>query len=115
MDAIEFCKIAVAALEEKKAENVEVIDIREISPIADYFIIANGANQNQLQALQDAAEEALYKAGLPLRQIEGNRKSTWILMDYGDIILHLFSREDRLFYDLERIWRDGKTMDKDAL
>lgn len=111
MEAAEFCKIAVAALEDRKAEDVKVIDIREISPIADFFIIANGTNQNQIQAMRDAADEALYKAGLTVKQVEGNQNSTWILMDYGDIIIHIFSKEDRLFYDLERIWRDGKEID----
>lgn len=111
MTSFEYCKLAVEALEDRKAEDVTVIDIRGISPIADYFIVANGTNQNQIQAMQDAAEEALYKAGLKPKQIEGNKNSTWILMDYGDIILHIFSKEDRLFYDLERIWRDGKVID----
>ena len=96
---------------DRKAEDVTVIDISEISPIADYFIIANGTNQNQLQAMRDAADEALYKAGVKVQQIEGNQSSTWILMDYGDIIIHIFSKEDRLFYDLERTWRDGKVVD----
>lgn len=115
MEATEFCKIAVAALEDRKAEDVKVIDIREISPIADFFIIANGTNQNQIQAMRDAADEALYKAGLTVKQVEGNQNSTWILMDYGDIIIHIFSKEDRLFYDLERIWRDGKEIDINEL
>jgi ribosome-associated protein len=111
MNTAELCKIAVEALEDRKAEDVKVIDIREISPIADYFIIANGTNQNQIQAMRDAADEALYKAGLTVKQVEGNQNSTWILMDYGDIIIHIFSKEDRLFYDLERVWRDGKEID----
>lgn len=111
MTAKELTKLAVAALEDRKAEDVTVIDISEISPIADYFIIANGTNQNQLQAMRDAADEALYKAGVKVQQIEGNQSSTWILMDYGDIIIHIFSKEDRLFYDLERTWRDGKVVD----
>lgn len=111
MTSKELTKLAVAALEDRKAEDVTVIDISEISPIADYFIIANGTNQNQLQAMRDAADEALYKAGVKVQQIEGNQSSTWILMDYGDIIIHIFSKEDRLFYDLERIWRDGKVVD----
>lgn len=115
MTSIELCKIAVAALEDRKAEDVKVIDIREISPVADFFIIADGSNQNQLQAMRDAADEALYKAGLKVKQVEGNQSSTWILMDYGDIIIHIFSKEDRLFYDLERIWRDGKIVDKNEL
>lgn len=107
MEAREAAKIACTALEEKKGEDVKVIDIRTISVIADYFILADGENQNQLQAMQDAVDEALTKAGIHAKQIEGNRNSTWILMDYGDIIVHIFSKEDRLFYDLERIWRDG--------
>ena len=111
MTSQEYCKIAVAALEDRKAEDVKIIDIREISPVADYFVIADGTNQNQIQAMRDACEEALYNAGLKTKQIEGNSSSTWILMDYGDIIVHIFSKEDRLFYDLERIWRDGKIVD----
>lgn len=111
MTSLEYCKIAVAALEDRKAEDVKVIDIREVSTIADFFVIADGTNPNQIQAMRDAADEALYKAGLKAKQVEGNRDSTWILMDYGDIIVHIFSKEDRLFYDLERIWRDGKVID----
>lgn len=115
MTSAEYCKIAVKALEYKKAEDVKVIDIREISPIADFFIIADGMNQNQIQAMRDAVDEALYKADLKVRQVEGNRSSTWILMDYNDIIIHIFSKEDRLFYDLERIWKDGKEISVDEL
>ena len=103
------------ALEDKKAEDVKVIDIREISPIADFFIIADGMNQNQIQAMRDAVDEALYKADLKVRQVEGNQSSTWILMGYNDIIIHIFSKEDRLFYDLERIWKDGKEISVDEL
>ena len=111
MTSAEYCKIAVKALEDKKAED----DIREISPIADFFIIADGMNQNQIQAMRDAVDEALYKADLKVRQVEGNQSSTWILMDYNDIIIHIFSKEDRLFYDLERIWKDGKEISVDEL
>ena len=103
-----MAKIACHALSEKKAEDIQVIDISEISVIADYFVIASAANTNQLQAMMDAAEEDLYKAGFHWAQKEGNNNSSWILMDYKDIIIHLFSKEDRLFYDLERIWQDGK-------
>lgn len=115
MTSKELTKIAVAALEDRKAEDVTIIDIREVSTFADYFIIANGTNQNQIQAMRDAADEALYKVGVKVRQVEGNQSSTWILMDYGDIIIHIFSKEDRLFYDLERTWRDGKIVNADTL
>lgn len=115
MTAKELTKLVVNALEEHKAQDVTVIDIGEVSTIADYFIIATGTNRNQIQALRDAADEAMYKAGIAVRQVEGNQNSTWILMDYGDVIIHIFSGEDRLFYDLERIWRDGKKLTADEL
>lgn len=104
----EMAKAAVRALSEKKAEDIRIIDISEISPLADYFVIASGSNSNQLQAMTDAVDEELTKAGHTVRQVEGNRNSSWILMDYNDIIVHVFSKEDRLFYNLERIWTDGK-------
>lgn len=97
MTSAEYCKIAVKALEDKKAEDVKVIDIREISPIADFFIIADGMNQNQIQAMRDAVDEALYKADLKVRQVEGNQSSTWILMDYNDT-LSIFSRKRTDFF-----------------
>jgi len=111
MNTLELVKKAVAALEDKKAEDIRVIDITGVSSVADYFVIANGTNQNQLLAMKDAVDEALYKEGKHAKQVEGNNQSTWILMDYEDIIVHLFSKEDRQFYDLERIWRDGKEIE----
>lgn len=114
-DSKKYAKIAYDALADKKGENIKIIDISEVSPIADYFIIADGANQNQLQAMCDAVDEELYKAGCELKQTEGNLNSTWILMDYGDIIVHVFSKEDRLFYDLERIWKDGVEVDPENI
>ena len=85
-----------------------MLDISEVSVLADYFIIANGTNKNQVQALVDNVQEQLHKAGYESKQVEGYQTGNWILLDYGDVIIHIFSKEDRLFYDLERIWRDGK-------
>lgn len=107
-DTKKFAKIAYDALADKKAGDIRIIDISQVSIISDYFIIADGSNPNQLQAMCDAVDEALHKAGKTLKQMEGNRNSTWILMDYEDIIIHIFSKEDRLFYDLERVWSDGR-------
>lgn len=104
-------KIAINALEEKKAENIRVIDISKVSVLADYFIIAEGKNRNQIQALTDSVEKDLGKAGVAPKQIEGYESASWILMDYADIIVHIFDNENRLFYDLERIWRDGICVD----
>jgi ribosome-associated protein len=107
----EMVKLAVKALEDKKGEDIKIIDIQNVSVLADYFIIAGGANPNQVQAMADNVEEELFKAGFEARQVEGYNTANWILMDYNDIIVHIFSREDRLFYDLERIWRDGKVIE----
>lgn len=109
--AKEMVKIAVAALDDKKGEDIRVIDISNVTVIADYFIIANGTNTNQVQALVDNVQEALFKAGYETSKIEGYHTGAWVLLDYNDIIIHVFSKDDRLFYDLERIWRDGKTVD----
>ena len=109
-DSRKMAAIAVEALQDKKAIDFKVIDIKDVSVMADYFIIVSGSNKNQVQALADNAEEMLGKAGYNPRQVEGYRSANWILMDYQDIIIHIFSEEDRLFYDLERIWRDGKTI-----
>lgn len=109
--AKEMVKIAVEALEDKKGEDIRVIDIQNVSVIADYFIIASGTNGNQVQALVDNVQEALYKAGYEECQLEGYHSANWILMDYKDIIVHVFSKDDRRFYDLERIWRDGKVIE----
>ena len=111
----EMAAIAVKALEEKKGKDNKVIDIHEVSVIADYFVIASGSNLNQVEALKENVEEKLGKAGYEPKQIEGSRNSSWILMDYGDMIVHIFDEENRLFYDLERIWRDGKEMNPEDL
>ena len=108
--AKEMARLAYQALDEKKAADISIIDIGEISELAEYFIIASGTNRNQVQALADNVEEQLGKAGYEVRQTEGYRSANWVLMDYGDIIVHVFDSENRLFYDLERIWSDGKTI-----
>lgn len=110
----EMAKLVILALEDKKAEDIRVIDISQVSVLADYFIIANGNNRNQVQAMIDNVEETLGKAGYTPKQIEGYQNANWVLMDYSDIIVHVFDKENRLFYDLERIWRDGKTISVDA-
>lgn len=107
--------MAVNALEDKKAEDVRIIDISEISTIADYFIIADGSNKSQIQAMADNVSEILGRAGVNLRQMEGYQTANWILMDFQDVIIHIFDRENRLFYDLERIWRDGVLIEKETL
>lgn len=103
-------KSIVNALEDKKGEDIQILDIAGITMLADYFIITNGNNPSQIQSLVDNAEEALEKEGLVTKRVEGKRDSGWVLMDYGDIIIHIFSKEDREFYNLERIWKDAKNV-----
>jgi len=111
MTSKELAKVAVNALEDKKGEDITVIDISEISVLADYFIIAGGSNRSQIQAMADNVEECVSKNGGTLKQIEGYDAGNWVLLDFGDIIIHIFDKENRLFYDLERIWRDGKLIE----
>ncbi len=113
--AKEMARLAVEALEDKKAVDVRILDIGQISTLADYFIIASGNNRNQVQAMADNVDEVLAKAGYQAKQTEGYQNANWILLDYGDVVIHLFDEENRLFYDLERIWRDGQEIEKDAL
>ena len=108
--AAQVAKMAVDAQEAKKGEDICIIDISGVSVLADYFLIANGNNKNQVQALIDHVEETLGKAGFSPRSVEGYQTANWILMDYGDLVIHIFDEENRLFYDLERIWRDGQSL-----
>lgn len=108
--AKQMATIAYKALTDKKGEDVRVIQITEVASFADYFVIGDGNNPSQISALVDNVEEQMSKAGFEPKRIEGVRNSNWVLMDYGDIIVHVFSKEDRLFYDLERIWKDGKEL-----
>ena len=101
----------INALEDKLARDVEAIDIHEISLLADYFVIASAGSSSQMNALVDAVEEAGAKEHFSVRKPEGNYQSGWSLLDCGDVVVHLFSEEQRGFYDLEHIWKDGKKVE----
>lgn len=115
MTSKEMAKIAVDALEDKKVEDLRVIDISGVSVMADYFIIGSGTSQIQTKALAGNVEEKLKEAGISPRQIEGYSSASWILMDFNDIIVHVFNHEDRMFYNLEKIWLDGKQIEPSEL
>lgn len=115
MTSKELAKLACDALDDKKALEIKVINIENVSTLADYFIIASGKNHNQVQAMADNVDETLGRAGYEPKQIEGYQNANWILMDYRDIVIHIFDEENRLFYDLERIWRDGTVVEVEDL
>ncbi len=110
MTSNEMAKIAIEALDDKKAKDIKVIDISNVSVMADYFIIASGTNRNQVQAMANNVEEKLHEQQVHPRQVEGYQAANWILMDFNDVIIHIFNEEDRLFYNLEKIWMDGKVI-----
>ena len=106
-ESMKMVQTVYRALEEKKGESIRILDISKISVLADYFVITNGTNDSQVKALVDNVEEKMHKAGYELRQQEGSGGGAWVLLDYGVVIVHIFDRENRPFYDLERIWSDG--------
>lgn len=114
-EAIKMVKLACHGLSEKKAEDIEVIDISEVSVMSDYFVLASASNQNQMSALVRSVDEEMTKAGYSLKAQEGNQYSSWILLDYTDIIVHIFTRDDREFYGLEKLWQDGKKVEIEQL
>ena len=103
------------ALSDKQAMDIKILDIRDVTVMADYFIIAHGNNPNHVKTLIDNTEEQLDKEGYVVKNIEGKGSTSWILMDYGDVIIHIFGKDDRFFYDLERIWSDGKQINFESL
>jgi ribosome-associated protein len=107
----DMARIVYRALEDKKGEDICIIDISGISPLADYFIITSGSNDSQVKALVDHVEDEMHKAGHSQIQREGLQTGNWVLLDYGDVVVHVFDTENREFYHLERIWSDGKRIE----
>ena len=103
--------LAVKAIDGKKGLNIQVIEISDISVLADYMVIATGNSSTHVKALADEVEYQLDEAGVSVSHIEGYRSNSWILLDYVDVIVNVFSEEARSFYDLDRMWQDGKPVD----
>ena len=115
MTSKELVLTAVAALEEKKGGNIQIIGIDDISPIADYFVICNGSTSTHIKALVDVVDKQLSEAGEPPIRREGLRSDIWVLMDFGSVIVHIFTDEARKFYDLERLWSDAEAVTPSSL
>lgn len=111
MTSLETAKMAVKVLDSKKALDIKVIKIKDISAIADYFVIATGTSSTHVKALADEVEAQLDEAGISVSHVEGYRSNSWILLDYVDVVVHVFSDEAREYYDLERLWQDGEIID----
>ena len=102
---------ALHAASEKKAFDVVVLDLREIASFTDFFVLASGANERQVQAIADEVYETLKKSGTTSARVEGYKTAEWILLDYGDFVVHVFEQKARTFYDLERLWRESKRVE----
>ena len=102
---------ALHAAGEKKAIDLVVLDLRDIVSFTDYFVITSGANERQVQAIADGVSDSLKKVGSPAARVEGYKTAEWILLDYGDFIVHVFEQKARNFYDLERLWRESKRVE----
>lgn len=109
--AMDMVRVIYDALADKKGEDIKVIDISGISVMADYFVIANGNSDSQVNALVENVGEKMHIAGYSLKQQEGGKGGVWILLDYGDVIVHVFDKENRSFYNLEHVWNDGKIVE----
>ena len=104
-------RLALHAAGEKKAIALTVLDLRGVATFTDFFIIATGANKRQMQAITDEVVDQLKKQGTPAARVEGYQTAEWILVDYGDFIVHVFDEKARRFYDLEYLWREAKRLD----
>ena len=111
MTSLETAKLAAKAIDSKKGADIKVIKVDGVSAIADYFVIATGYSSTQVKALADEVEFRLKEAGETVSHIEGHKNDTWILLDYVDVIVHVFSDEAREYYDLDRMWADGECVD----
>ncbi|MBX5466828.1 MAG: ribosome silencing factor [Firmicutes bacterium] len=109
-DAKAAALLAASVLQSKKGHRVTVLDLRQVTLIADYFVIASGSTPLQVEALAEHVDEAMAKAGVALLQRNGRHRAHWVLLDYGAVVVHLFTDEERQYYNLERLWGDAEVV-----
>ena len=107
----EMALLLAQAMDSKKGKDIRVLETDGVTTLADYFVLCSGSSAPHLKALADAGEKAMKDHGILPHHVEGHRGGTWILQDYGDVVVHVFDKEARAFYDLDRLWADAKTVD----
>ncbi len=115
MNPKEIAAVAAKALDAKLGVDIALLEITDVTTLADHFLICTGNSNTHVKSLCDAVEEALDNAGEPVIRREGHRSGTWVLLDYGCLVVHVFTEETRQFYDLERLWSDAKRIDLDTI
>lgn len=108
MKVVEIAQLSANAAEEKKAQDIVILDIRGLSIFADFFVICHGNSQTQVQAIATAIKEKVTESDIPLKGIEGYQDARWVLIDLGDVVVHVFHKDERKFYGLERLWGDAR-------
>lgn len=106
-NAIKLTNIAANAAADKLAENIVALDVTELMPLTDVFLLASGRNERQVVSIADEIEEKMLEAGFKMLRREGKTQARWILLDFGDVICHVMHEEDRMYYSLERLWKDS--------
>jgi ribosome-associated protein len=113
-DALEIARCAAKAADDKKAFDILILDLRSLTAITDYFVICSGGSTTQVGAVTDGIADALARAGVHPSHIEGETEAKWILMDYGDVVVHIFEEQTRAYYVLERLWGDAPRIPVDV-
>lgn len=111
VESAQLAQVAALSADAKKGKEVRILDIRSISTVADYFIICSGTSPTHVRAIADNVEEALTSQGLPLHHMEGYQSGRWVLLDFGDIVVHVMNEQEREFYNLERLWGDAQEVE----
>jgi ribosome-associated protein len=106
-NAIKLTNIAANAAADKLAENIVALDVTELMPLTDVFLLASGRNERQVVSIADEIEDKMLEAGFKMLRREGKTQARWILLDFGDVICHVMHEEDRMYYSLERLWKDS--------
>lgn len=111
MDSKQLLEIAAKACDDKRAENIVVLDMREVSLMADYFLICHGNNERQVDAISKGIKEAVEEHGYEVKKIEGNEQARWVLVDLNEVVVHVFHKDERDYYNLEKLWGDANRVE----
>jgi ribosome-associated protein len=110
LNSLESAQLCAQAADSKKAFDIQILDLRGLTYITDYFVICSGSNVTQVGAIADGVGQALAKAGVHPSHVEGEAEASWVLMDYGDVVVHIFDEQTRAYYCLEKLWGDAPRM-----
>ncbi|WP_101844351.1 ribosome silencing factor [Halobacillus sp. Marseille-P3879] len=115
MDSKELVMVAAKACDEKRAQDIVVLDMADVSLVADYFLICEGSNERQVQAIAREVKDQAEESGIEVKRMEGFDKARWILVDLNGVVCHIFHKDERQYYNLERLWGDASTVSVEGI